>query len=111
MYVIITNASVIFHEFNYRILYLPYNANHSWWKTFAIFMVLLSTTKVFQWIFYNKVFLGLNIMENSGPGSGPGLLRYFKPCKKDSCQILLPDLTGPLSAKVYSAAIQGVQLS
>ena len=37
-------------------------------------------------------------MANSGPGSGPGLLRY--------CQISLPDLTGPLSAKVDSAAIQ-----
>ena len=25
-------------------------------------------------------------MEDSGPGSGPGLLRYFKPCRKDPCQ-------------------------
>ena len=42
-------------------------------------------------------------MANSGPGSGPGLLRS---CRKDSCQISLPDLIGPLSAKVDSAAIQ-----
>ena len=45
-------------------------------------------------------------MANSRPGSGPGLLRYLKPCRKDSCQISLPDLTGPLSAKMDSAAIQ-----
>ena len=46
-------------------------------------------------------------MANSRPGSGPGLLkRYFKLCRKDSCQISLPDLTGPLSAKMDSAAIQ-----
>ena len=42
-------------------------------------------------------------MVNSGPGSGPGLLRL---CRKDSCQISLSDLTGQLSAKVDSAAIQ-----
>ena len=42
-------------------------------------------------------------MANSGPGSGPGLLRS---CRKDSCQISLPDPIGPLSAKVDSAAIQ-----
>ena len=45
-------------------------------------------------------------MANSGPGSGPGLLRYFKPCRKNSCQISLPNLTGPLSMKVDSTAIQ-----
>ena len=45
-------------------------------------------------------------MVDSGPGSGPGLLRYFKPCRKDSCQILLPNPTGPLSEKVDSAAIE-----
>ena len=45
-------------------------------------------------------------MANSRPGSGPGLLRYLKPCRKDSCQILFPDLIGPLSVKVNSAAIQ-----
>ena len=39
-------------------------------------------------------------MADSGPGSGPGLLRYFKPCRKDSCQISLPNPTGPLSEKV-----------
>ena len=44
-------------------------------------------------------------MADSGPGSGPGLLRYFKPCRKDSCQISLPNPTGPLSEKVDSAAI------
>ena len=46
-------------------------------------------------------------MADSGPGSGPGLLRYFKPCRKDSsCQILLPNPTGSLSEKVDSAAIE-----
>ena len=45
-------------------------------------------------------------MANSRPSSGLGLLRYFKLCRKDSCQISLPDPTGPLSAKVDSAAIQ-----
>ena len=45
-------------------------------------------------------------MVDSGPGSGPGLLRYFKPCRKDSCQILPPNPTGPLSEKVDSAAIE-----
>ena len=45
-------------------------------------------------------------MANSRPGSGPGLLRYLKPCRKHSCQISLPDLTGPLNAKVNSTAIQ-----
>ena len=33
-----------------------------------------------------KVFLGLKMVDR-GPGSGPGLLRYFKPCRKDSCKI------------------------
>ena len=37
---------------------------------------------------YYKVFPGFK-MADSGPGSGPGLLRYFKPCRKDSCQIPL----------------------
>ena len=27
---------------------IPYNADHLWWKTFAIFVVSLSTAKVFQ---------------------------------------------------------------
>ena len=39
-------------------------------------------------------------MANSVPGSAPDLLR------KDSCQISLPDPTGPLSVKLDSAAIQ-----
>ena len=45
-------------------------------------------------------------MADSGPGSGPGLLRYFKPCRKDSCQISLPNPTSPLSEKVDSATIE-----
>ena len=45
-------------------------------------------------------------MADSGPGSGPGLLRYFKLCRKDSCQISLPNPTGPLYEKVNSAAIE-----
>ena len=47
-------------------------------------------------------------MADSGPGSGPGLLRYhFKPCRKDSCQISLPNPTGPLSEReVASATIE-----
>ena len=45
-------------------------------------------------------------MADSGPGSGPGLLRYLKPCGKDSYQMLLPNPTGPLSEKVDSAAIE-----
>ena len=45
-------------------------------------------------------------MVESGPGSSPGLLRYFKPCRKDSCQILLPKPTGTLSEKVDSTAIE-----
>ena len=54
---------------------------------------------------YYKVFLGLK-MADSGPGSGPGLLRYFKPCRKDSCQIPLPNPTGLLCEKLDSAAIE-----
>ena len=54
---------------------------------------------------YYKVFLGLK-MADSGPGSGPGLLRYFKPCRKDSYQIPLPNPTGPLCEKLDSAAIE-----
>ena len=54
---------------------------------------------------YYKVFLGLE-MADSGPGSGPGLLRYFKPCRKDSCQIPLPNPTGPLCEKLDSATIE-----
>ena len=42
-------------------------------------------------------------MVDSGPGFDPGLLRYFKPCLKDSCQISLPNPTGPLSEKVDSS--------
>ena len=42
-------------------------------------------------------------MADSGPGSGPGLLRYFK---LDSCQISLPNPTDPLSEKVDSATIE-----
>ena len=45
-------------------------------------------------------------MADSGLGSCPGLLRYFKPCRKDSCQISLPNPTGPLSEKVDSATIE-----
>ena len=45
-------------------------------------------------------------MVDSWSGSGPGLLRYFKPCRKDSCQISLPNPTGPLSEKVDSATIE-----
>ena len=45
-------------------------------------------------------------MADSGPGSGPGLLRYFKPCRKDSYQISPPNPTGPLSEKADSAAIE-----
>ena len=45
-------------------------------------------------------------MADSIPGSGPGLLRYFKLCRKDSCQISLPNPTGPLSEKVDSATIE-----
>ena len=45
-------------------------------------------------------------MADSGPGSGPGLLRYFKLCRKDSCQILLPNPTSPLSEKVDSATTE-----
>ena len=45
-------------------------------------------------------------MADSGLGSGPGLLRYFKPCRKNSCQISLPNPTGPLSEKVDSASIE-----
>jgi len=40
-------------------------------------------------------------------GNGPGLLKYFfKPCRKNKSEILLPDPTGPLSIKVDSAAIE-----
>jgi len=39
-------------------------------------------------------------------GNGPGLLKYFKPCKKNTSQILLPDPTGLLSDKVDSTAIE-----
>ena len=45
-------------------------------------------------------------MVGSGPGSGPGLLRYFKPCREDSCQISFPNPTGPWSEKVDSATIE-----
>ena len=45
-------------------------------------------------------------MADSGPGSGPALLRYFKLCRKDSCQKSLPNPNGPLSEKVDSAAIE-----
>ena len=45
-------------------------------------------------------------MADSWPGSDPGLLRYFKPCRKDSCQIPLPNPTGPLCEKLDSAAIE-----
>ena len=33
-------------------------------------------------------------------------MRYFKPCRKNSCQISLPNPTGPLSEKVDSATIE-----
>ena len=45
-------------------------------------------------------------MADSKSGSGPSLLKYFKPCKKDSCQISLPNPTGSLSEKVDSVAIE-----
>ena len=54
---------------------------------------------------YCKVFLGLK-MADSGPGSGPGLLRYFKLCREDSCQILLPNPTRLLCEKLDSATIE-----
>ena len=39
-------------------------------------------------------------------GNGPGLLKYFKPCRKNKSEILLLDPTGPLSIKVDSTAIE-----
>ena len=45
-------------------------------------------------------------MVDSRPGSGPGLLRYFKQCRKDSSQISLPNPTGSLSEKVDNTAIE-----
>ena len=45
-------------------------------------------------------------MADSGQGSGHGLLRYFKPSRKYSCQISLPNPTGPLSEKMDGAAIE-----
>ena len=38
-------------------------------------------------------------MANTGPGSGQGLLTYFKLCWKDSYQITLPNSTDPLCKK------------
>ena len=35
-------------------------------------------------------------------GHGPGLLRFFKPCRKNPCDLPLPDLSGSLSEKVDS---------
>ena len=61
------------------------------------------SSKIF--LSYYKVFLAFK-MADSGLGSGPGLLRYFKPCRKNSCQISLPNPTGPLSEKVDSVAIE-----
>ena len=39
-------------------------------------------------------------------GNGPGLQKYFKPCRKSMSEILLPDQIGPLSDKVNSTAIE-----
>ena len=49
-------------------------------------------------------------MEDSKPGSGLDLLRYFKLCRKDFYRLPLPNPTGPLSEKVDSAAIEEAAL-
>jgi len=36
---------------------------------------------------------------------GPGL-RFYKPCRKNSCDLALPNPTGSLSKKVDSSAIE-----
>ena len=59
---------------------VPYNANRSRWKTFAVFADQPPIVNVFQRKFLScyKVFLEFK-MPDSRQGSGPGLLRYFKP--------------------------------
>ena len=37
---------------------------------------------------------------------GPGLLRFFKPCRKNPCDLPLADPSGSLSEKVDSSAIE-----
>ena len=77
-------------------------------ENFRGFCGLASNRECFpakNFLSYYKVFLGFKMVD-SEPGSGPGLLRYFKPCRKDSCQIPLPNPIGPLSEKVDSAAIE-----
>ena len=37
---------------------------------------------------------------------GPGLLKFFKPCRKNSCDLPLPDPNGVLKEKVDSSAIE-----
>ena len=39
-------------------------------------------------------------------GHGPGLLRFFKPCRKNPCDLPLPDPSGSLSEKVDSSVIE-----
>ena len=39
-------------------------------------------------------------------GHGPGLLRFFKLCRKNSCDLSLPDPSGSLSEKMDSSVIE-----
>ena len=81
-----------------------YNANHLWWKTSRFSWIYFQSQKFSSenFLSYYKVCLGLK-MADSGPGSGPGLLRYFKPCRKDSCQI---QSNWSLCEKLDSTAIE-----
>ena len=41
-------------------------------------------------------------------GNGPGLLKFFKPCRKNPCDLLLPYPNGLLSDKVDSSTTEEV---
>ena len=42
----------------------------------------------------------------AGPSHDLGLLSFFKPCRKNSCDLLLPDPSDALSEKMDSSAIE-----
>ena len=63
-------------------------------------------TALSKWKCFTKtieIFLGLNYQYHM---LCPGLLRFCKPCRKNSCDLPLPDPSGSLSEKMDSSAIE-----
>ena len=58
--------------------------------------------------FMVKHFCFDNTVLKMAAGHSPGLFKFLKPCRKNSCDLPLPDPSGSLSEKVDSSTIEEV---